>query len=945
MAYDHKKVDAKWQRNWEQAGIFHAEFPSKKDPYYLLIEFPYPSGAGLHVGHPRSYTALDVIARKRRMEGFNVLYPIGWDAFGLPTENFAIKVGRSPQAVTAENIATFKRQLQSLGFSFDWSREINTTDPEYYKWTQWQFLQFFKAGLAYKKSQEINWCTDCKIGLANEEVVDRACERCGGTVEKREKDQWMIAITKYADKLLEGLDTVDFWEKIKKQQVDWIGKSEGAEIDFEIAGADEKIIVFTTRPDTIFGVTYLVLAPEHPLVKTITTEDQQNEVAEYVATSAAKSDIERADETKEKTGVFTGAYGVHPISGEQVPIWIADYVLASYGTGAIMAVPAHDKRDFAFAKAHDLPIRQVITPHIVLNGKNTPKADLPMQEMRRTVDAMIENEKGEYLLQIEDDQVHFVGGGIEEGETSEEAILREIIEETGYTNVEITRMVIEHIHAQAYRIPKDRNQYCDSTFFAVKLLGEERIKSEVEDGKHEVKWMPKSEVEKKITWDHHAFAWKMYQGEVFTDEGVLVNSAVFDGLPSKEASEKIISALAVKGAGRKKITYRLRDWVFSRQRYWGEPIPLVKCAGDCSPETGHWVAVPDSDLPVELPVVEKYEPMENGESPLAAMTDWVNTTCSTCGGAATRETDTMPNWAGSSWYFLRYIDPQNTEVFADPKKLAYWMPVDWYNGGMEHTTLHLLYSRFWNRFLFDQGLVPVAEPYAKRTSHGLILAVDGSKMSKSKGNVVNPDEIVQEYGADTLRVYELFMGPFAEPVPWSMNGVIGVRRFLEKVARLPERAGGEESEAVTRALHQTIRKVTQDIEALHFNTAISQMMTFVNVVNDAGAITDASLQIFLQILNPFAPHLTNELAHNMGVEGLLETGAWPVWDDTLATESEVNIAVQVNGKLRGTVSLLAGTEEADAVAAAGALESVAKYLDGEPKKIVYVKDKLVNFVV
>ncbi|MCH8049432.1 leucine--tRNA ligase [Patescibacteria group bacterium] len=797
MAYDHKTIDKKWQDRWEEAGIFHAEDVSTKEKYYILVEFPYPSGEGLHVGHPRSYTALDVIARKRRMEGFNVLYPMGWDAFGLPAENYAIKTGRKPQEVTAENIARFRQQLKSLGLSFDWSREINTTDPKYYKWTQWQFLQFFKAGLAYKARMPINWCPSCKIGLANEEVVGGKCERCGTEVEKRDKEQWMLAITKYADRLLDDLKDVDYLPKIKKQQQDWIGRSEGAEIVFDINGHDEALTVFTTRPDTLFGATYMVLAPEHPLVLKITTDDQKKKVEKYVKAAMKKSEIERGALEREKTGVFSGTYVVNPANDEKIPIWVADYVLMAYGAGAIMAVPAHDERDFEFAKKFDLPIVEVVSG-----------GELP-----------------------------------------------------------------------------------------------------------------------------------------FVDDGVAVNSGKFDGLSTAEFKKKIIKWLEKKKKGKAAVSYKLRDWVFSRQRYWGEPIPLVHCQSGCAHEIGGWVAVPDDQLPVELPEVEKYEPTETGESPLAAIKDWVKTTCPECGGPAIRETDTMPNWAGSSWYFLRYTDPNNNKKFAGKKKLKYWMPVDWYNGGMEHVTLHLLYSRFWNKFLYDQGHVPVSEPYAKRTAHGLILAEDGRKMSKSLGNVVNPDEIVDKYGADTLRVYEMFIGPFGEAVPWSTNGVAGVRRFLDKVTRLPGSVVEQQSEKVTRSLHQTIKKVSDDVEKMHFNTAVAQFMTFVNDINSEGGIEEESLITFLQILCPFAPHVANEIHEQLERDGFVEELAWPAYDEKLAAEPELEIAVQVNGKLRGTIVVRAETTEEEIVAQAHEEENVKKYLTSEPKKTVYVEGKLVNFVL
>ena len=774
MPYNHQQVEKKWQKRWEQAGVFHAQDKSKKPKYYCLIEFPYPSGAGLHMGHPRSYTAMDVVARKRRMEGFNVLYPIGWDAFGLPTENYAIKTGRKPQDVTAENISTFKRQLQSFGLSFDWSREVNTTDPEYYKWTQWMFLEFFKAGLAYKTKMPINWCVSCKIGLANEEVVDGKCERCGGTTEKREKEQWMIAITKYADRLLEDLDAVDYLEKIKTQQKNWIGKSEGVEVNFNIEIAsvaslprNDAITVFTTRPDTIFGATFLVVSPELAQQWIETGWNAGEEVKKYIEQSLKRDKKEREAEDKEKTGVPTGVFAINPVNEEKISVWIADYVLGEYGTGAVMAVPQHDERDREFAEKFGLPI-----------------VDRPL-----------------------------------------------------------------------------------------------------------------------ISFD--------------------------------EAVEK--------SGGKKSVQFKLRDWVFSRQRYWGEPIPLVNC------EKCGWIPVSDKQLPVVLPEVEKYEPTENGESPLAAIYDWVNTKCPKCGGPAKRETDTMPNWAGSSWYFLRYVDSKNKKAFADKKKLKHWMPVDWYNGGMEHTTLHLLYSRFWNKFLFDRGHVPVSEPYAKRTSHGLVLAEDGTKMSKSKGNAINPDEVVSEYGADSVRLYELFMGPFGEPVPWSMNGLVGMRRFLEKIVNLTVLLRGEaedDDEAISRLLHQTIKKVTDDIEHMRFNTAISQMMIFVNAAKEQGSISKESFVTFLRLLCPFAPHLANELYERLDGKEFLEQQSWPTHNPELAKEEIISIAVQVNGKVRGILEISPDIEEEIAKQKALENENVKKYLEGKTvEKVVYVKGRIVSIVV
>jgi len=998
MQFDHKKIDKKWQERYEAEEPFKALDDSDKEKVYHLVEFPYPSGAGLHVGHVRSYTALDIVSRKARMLGKEVLYPIGWDAFGLPTENYAIKTGRLPAEVTKENIDTFRRQLKALGIGFDWSREVDTTDPNYYKWTQWMFLQFFDAGLAYKATVPINWCLSCKIGLANEEVVAGACERCGGEVEKRDKEQWMIRITDYAERLLEGLDEVDYLPQIAKQQWDWIGKSEGCDIDFVVSGegveeivvatgneakvarvkkllgrvcagvkvfsisdaglekveveedgslvenarkkavayigktdkpvlgmdtafyidgeeidplavkrnalggADEKdfsqeeiaekmhafyrkiaekhggdveayfedasvlifadgservevnqraviltseavgerelyfpvrnmykvaatgkyvadsdeedefvelvslmgalrnvcapsLCVFTTRPDTLFGATYMVLAPEHPMVDALTIDDQKKVVDDYVKAAGRISDRDRGDAGREKTGVFTGAYVINPVNDEKIPVWVADYVLMGYGTGAIMAVPGHDERDWAFAKKFEIDIREVVS-----------------------------------------------GGDVDE--------------------------------------------------------------------------------------------------EAYVGDGEIVNSDFLDGKPVAEAKELMMERLVEMGVGRAKVNYKLRDWVFSRQRYWGEPIPLVHCE-DCG-----WVPVSDGELPVVLPVVEKYEPTDSGESPLAAIEEWVQTSCPACGEGARRETDTMPNWAGSSWYFLRYVDARNDEEFASKEKLAAWMPVNLYNGGMEHTTLHLLYSRFWNMFLFDRGLVPTSEPYARRHSHGMVLAHDGLKMSKSKGNTVNPDEILEGLGADALRMYEMFMGPFEDAIPWNEQGLVGVRRFLDKVWRLQEKVSDSEDESVTRAVHKMVKKVGEDVDGMRFNTAVSAFMICVNVIQEAGSVTKDSLVMMLTALNPFAPHVTNEMYEILGGEGLLEKSAWPVYDEGLVVDDEVTVAVQVNGKLRGKIVVRVDAAEVDVVETAKGEENVVKFLEGvDIKKTVYVKGRLVNFVV
>ena len=729
--YNHRAIEQKWQKIWDDEKAFAATDDYSKPKYYALVEFPYPSGQGLHVGHPRPYTALDIVARKRRMQGYNVLYPMGWDAFGLPTENYAIKNKIHPRIVTENNVKHFKQQLHSLGYSFDWDREINTTDPQYYKWTQWIFLKLFKEGLAYKSEMPINWCTSCKVGLANEEVVNGVCERCGSPVVRKVKSQWMLKITDYAEKLLEGLEDVDYIERVKVSQKNWIGKSQGAEVEFQVAGKEEKLTVYTTRPDTLFGATYMVVSPEHPMLDKY-KEDIKNwdAIQDYREQAAKKSDFERSELAKEKTGVaIDGLSAINPVNEKEIPIWVSDYVLMSYGTGAIMAVPAHDTRDWEFAKKFDLPIIEV------------------------------------------------VAGG-------------------------------ENVQEEAY--------------------------TEVASGK-------------------------------------LINSGFLDGLEVAEAKKKMIAFLEEKGIGKSKTNFKLRDWVFSRQRYWGEPIPIVKC------EKCGYVPLPESELPLELPDVDSYMPTDNGESPLAAMTDWVNTTCPCCGGPAQRETDTMPQWAGSSWYFLRYTDPKNTEALASKEALKYWLPVDWYNGGMEHTTLHLLYSRFWHRFLYDQGVVPTKEPYQKRTSHGMILGENGEKMSKSRGNVVNPDDIVMDYGADTLRTYEMFIGAFDLSASWSENGVKGCRRFLDRVWKLQEILvdGNEYRSAFETKMHQTIQKVSSDFENLKYNTAIAAMMSLLNDFYKEGSINRAEFKTFLILLNPVAPHITEEIWENCGYEGRVYAQTWP----------------------------------------------------------------------
>lgn len=798
--YSPKEIEKKWQDIWDNEEAFKATLDKSKPKYYALVEFPYPSGQGLHVGHPRPYTAMDIVSRKKRMQGYNVLFPMGWDAFGLPTENYAIKNKIHPKIVTKNNVAHFKEQLKSLGYSFDWSREINTTDPSYYKWTQWIFLQLFKKGLAYKSEMPINWCTSCKVGLANEEVVNGVCERCGAPVIRKMQSQWMLKITDYAEKLIEGLDHVDYIEKVKVSQKNWIGRSEGAEVNFKLSGKDEALTVYTTRPDTLFGATYMVISPEHPMIDKYKDEiSNYDEILAYRAQAARKSDFERTELAKDKTGAcIKGITAVNPVNGKEIPIWVSDYVLMSYGTGAIMAVPAHDDRDWDFAKKFGLPIIEVVA-----------------------------------------------GGDV--------------------------------------------------------------------------------------------------QNAAFTDvaTGKLCNSGFLDGMEVKDAKKAIIEWLEEKGIGHKKVNYKLRDWVFSRQRYWGEPIPIVKC-----PCCGY-VPIDESELPLKLPEVDSYMPTDTGESPLAAMRDWVETTCPKCGGKAERETDTMPQWAGSSWYFLRYIDPHNDEAFASKEAIDYWMPVDWYNGGMEHTTLHLLYSRFWHKFLYDQGLVSCPEPYMKRTSHGMILGENNEKMSKSRGNVINPDDIVNEFGADTLRTYEMFIGAFELSASWSMEGVKGCRKFLERVWKLQDMLieGDSYRENLETKIHQTIKKVSNDFESLKFNTAIAAMMSLVNDFYKEKSINKAEYATLILLLNPVAPHMTEELWESI-YGGRAYQQKWPEYDEAKTVESNVEIAVQINGKVKATLGVALDEDEESVKAKAHAIPAIAELMAGKNVvKEIYVKGRILNIVV
>ena len=798
MKYDFTDIEKKWQKRWDEEKTFAARLDKSKKKYYALVEFPYPSGQGLHIGHPRPYTAMDIVARKRRMQGYSVLFPIGWDAFGLPTENYAIKNHIHPAIVTERNIARFTEQLKSLGLSFDWDRTINTTDPDYFKWTQWIFLKLYEKGLAYKKEMSVNFCTSCKVVLANEEVVNGVCERCGSEVVHKVKSQWMLKITAYADRLIDDLKDLDFIERVKTQEINWIGRSYGAEVDFQTSAGD-KLTVYTTRPDTLFGATYMVVAPEHALV-TAWKDKLKNyaQVEEYRAQAAKKSDFERTELVHDKTGVrLDGVYAINPVNGREIPIFISDYVLATYGTGAIMAVPAHDTRDWDFAKKFDLPIIEVVE-----------------------------------------------GGDV--------------------------------------------------------------------------------------------------QNEAYTDvaDGILVNSGFLDGLRVADAKEAVIKWLEEKGIGHKKVNYKLRDWVFSRQRYWGEPVPMVYC------EKCGWVPLPESELPLRLPDVKDYEPTDTGESPLSKIEDWVNTTCPKCGAPARRETDTMPNWAGSSWYFLRYCDPKNMTELASKEALDYWMPVDWYNGGMEHVTLHLLYSRFWAKFLYDIGVLKCPEPYLKRTAHGMILGEDGQKMSKSRGNVINPDDVVKEYGADTLRLYEMFIGDFEKSAPWLPSAIRGCKRFLERVAGLPEIVSGSGVTAeLESAFHKTVKKVSLDIEDMKFNTAIAAMMTLLNDIYNHGSLTSDELNVFIRILCPFVPHLCEELWESIGEKPFASLAPWPEYDEAKTVEDTVEIAVQICGKLRSTITVSKTAETADAIAAAKADPKVAAALEGKTVvKEIYVPGKIVNIV-
>lgn len=963
--YDFKTIEAKWQKVWEDEDYGIAADFSDKPKHYNLIEFPYPSGTGLHVGHCMGQGASDAYCRMKRMQGFNVMYPIGWDAFGLPTENFAIKNKQKPQVVAANAIENFRRQMKSMGFAFDWSREVNTTDPNYYKWTQWIFLQFYKHGyvdsklveiddtdrtsprMAYQAEMPVNWCPSCKIVLANEEVVAGACERCGTIVEKRNQKQWMLRITAYADRLIKDLDTVDYLQQIKTQQINWIGKSVGAEIDFKIKDSSDTIRVFTTRADTLFGCTYVVLAPENTLIDKLKSQiSNLDNVEAYISKAKNKTDIERTEIAKDKTGVeLKGIKAVNPINNEEVSVWVADYVLTNYGTGAVMAVPAHDDRDFEFAKKYNIDIRQVITPEIIYH-KTPPQEGKPWVE-RNAIEAIIYNPKNDSYLCLKwkkQPWTTFITGGVENGEDLIEAAKREILEETGYKNVKfIKKLGITRPKFFAAHKDENRIAYFNGMYF--QLINDTKIDiTQEEKDRYDIVWMKRSEITSESMICASIDYWLRSldnKEQAFTDYGFLVASGEFNGLTSEEAKNRITEHLKEANLGDFTTNYKLRDWIFSRQHYWGEPIPIIHC------EKCGAVPVPENQLPIELPDVENYEPTDSGESPLSKIESWVNVKCPVCDGMAKRETDTMPNWAGSSWYYLRYCDNRNDKELANFDKLKYWTPVDLYNGGPEHITLHLLYSRFWHKFLYDLNVVPTAEPYQKRIQHGIILGPDGQKMSKSKGNVINPDEMVANFGADTLRAYIMFIGPYDKESAWSNSNIQGVHRFLKRLwLNFDKVKSTQDTDDILVKLNQTVESITSDLENFRLNTIISGLMELNNLIEKVDSISPESFKIFLQLLYPVCPHVASELWQKLGENKNIEASSWPVADKNYLISSTIEIAVQVNGKTKSIITV-------DSKATQAQVEEIAindtkikmNLVDRKIIKTIYVPNKIVNFVI
>lgn len=986
-----KEIEGKWQKFWEEhPELYHAVDNDKtKDKKYVLVEFPYPSGSGLHIGHTFSFTGADVYARLKRMQGYNVLFPMGWDAFGLPTENYAIKTKQKPQKVTKDNTDKFRSQMKALAFSFDWAREVNTTDPNYYKWTQWIFIQLYKKGLAYKKEMPINWCPSCKIGLANEEVVNGRCERCGAEVERRTISQWVVKITEYADQLAEGLKDTDFIEKVKQAQINWIGKSEGAKVKFKIKDLDQELEVFTTRPDTLFGATFMVVAPEHPLVSEILNRDEifsssrpssdvksdsddsgrktlslhQNikEIKMYVENARKKSDMERTELAKEKTGVFSGLYAINPVTGKEIPIWISDFVLSTYGTGAIMSVPAHDERDYDFAKKFGLEIKQVLAPVFkITEGKDAIRDDKPTTK-RNTVYVFVKHWSEDKYLCLDWKQFGWhsgIIGGVNDGEDWVEAAKREVREETGYLNIELEKEIGVEVHNNFFAGHKDENRYAVGQGYVFKLIDGEKTETKEEEVKnHELVWIEAKEMEKFLNLPVFKYYWEVLKSgrACFTDDGVLINSELLNGLYKQEAIEKITKWLEEKGIGEETSSYHLRDWIFSRQHYWGEPIPMIHC------DEHGWVPVPENQLPIVLPEVEQYEPTDTGESPLSTISNWVDTVCPICGKPAKRETDTMPNWAGSDWYFLRYIDPFNDTVIADMEKMKYWMPVDLYVGGDEHNTLHLLYSRFIYKFLYDLGAVPqgIPEPYYKRLSHGVILGPDNQRMSKSRGNVIVPETVAEKYGVDVVRMYLMFMGPFDATMAWNENTLMGVKRFLDRFKiyvedQIKQKSSNSASNAtVDVSMNKLIKKVTDDTDNFKYNTAIAKMMETLNVlaVSKTGYISDKYLKDLIIMIAPYAPYTAEELwskARGEKDEISVHIAKWPVVEEKYLVEDKIKVAVAINGKVRDEIEINTDDKEkqVEIIQLAKGTEKIKSWLlDKKIVKEIYIPGKMVNFVV